>query len=64
MPGNGPRVIQSTVDRLRPLSLRLRYAYVTFTDGTKTLVRDKRDRAITCVFCRDLHITPMFFGPF
>ena len=28
----------------------------------KTLVRDKRDRAITCVFCRDLHLTSMFFG--
>ena len=21
------------------------------------------DRAITCVFCRDLHLTPMFSGP-
>ena len=25
-------------------------------------MRDKRDRAITCVFCRDLHLTSMFFG--
>ena len=24
---------------------------------------DKRDRAIACVFCRDLHLTPMFCGP-
>ena len=24
---------------------------------------DKRDRAITCVFCRDLHLTTMFSGP-
>ena len=22
------------------------------------------DRAITCVFCRDLHLTPMFSRPF
>ena len=26
----------------------------------KTLVRDKRDRAITCVICRDLHLRVMF----
>ena len=26
-------------------------------------VCDKRDRAITCVFCGDLHLTPMFCGP-
>ena len=32
------------------------------SDG-KTLVCDKRDRVITCVFCRGLHITPMFSGP-
>ena len=25
-------------------------------------MRDKRDRAITCVFCRDLHLTLMFSG--
>ena len=25
-------------------------------------MRDKRDRAITCVFCRDLHLTIMFSG--
>ena len=25
-------------------------------------MRDKRDRAITCVFCRDLRLTSMFFG--
>ena len=31
-------------------------------DG-KTLVWDKLDRAITCVFCRDLHLTPIFSGP-
>ena len=24
---------------------------------------DKRDRAITCVFCRDLLLIPMFSGP-
>ena len=30
-------------------------------DG-KTLVRDKRDRAITCVLCRDLLLTLMLFG--
>ena len=30
-------------------------------DG-KTLVCDKRDRAITCAFCRDLHLTLMFCG--
>ena len=30
-------------------------------DG-KTLVGDKRDRAITCAFCRDLHLTLMFCG--
>ena len=30
-------------------------------DG-KTLVCDKRDRAITYVFCRDLHFTLMFSG--
>ena len=28
----------------------------------RTLVRDKRDRGITCVFCRDLHLTLMFSG--
>ena len=32
-------------------------------DG-KTLVRDKRDMAINCVFCRDLHLTIMFSGPY
>ena len=25
-------------------------------------MRDKRDRAITCVFCRDLHLTLTFSG--
>ena len=25
-------------------------------------MRDKRDRAITCVFRHDLHLTPMFSG--
>ena len=30
-------------------------------DG-KRLVCDKRDRAINCVFCRDLHFTLTFFG--
>ena len=30
-------------------------------DG-KTLLCDKRDRAITCVFCRDLHLKLMFSG--
>ena len=24
---------------------------------------DKRDKAITCGFCRDLHLTPRFSGP-
>lgn len=28
----------------------------------KTLVCDKRDNAIACVLCRDLHITLMFSG--
>ena len=41
-------------------------AYVTGRqekeDG-KTAVCDKRDRAITCGFCRDLHLTPRFSGP-
>ena len=31
-------------------------------DG-KTLVCDKRDRAISCVFCCYLHLTPMFSDP-
>ena len=26
------------------------------------LVCDKRDRAISCIFCRDLHLTSMFSG--
>ena len=30
-------------------------------DG-KTLVCDKRDRAISYVFCRDLHLTLIFSG--
>ena len=25
-------------------------------------MRDKRDKAITCVLCRDLHLTVMFSG--
>ena len=29
-------------------------------EDNKTLVRDKREGAITCVFCRDLHLTFMF----
>ena len=29
---------------------------------SKTLLCDKPDRAITCVFCPDLHLTPMFTG--
>ena len=33
----------------------------TQQDG-KTFVCDKRDRAITCVFCRDLHLTLIFSG--
>ena len=32
-------------------------------DGNTQLVCDKRDRAITCVFCRDRHLPPMFSGP-
>ena len=28
----------------------------------KTLVCDKHDRAVTCVFCRDLHLTLLFSG--
>ena len=31
-------------------------------DNGKTFVCDKRDRAITCVFCRDLHLTLWFSG--
>ena len=30
-------------------------------DG-KTRVRDKRDRVITCIFCRDLKLTSLFSG--
>ena len=30
-------------------------------DG-KTFVCDKRDRAITCMSCRYVHLTLMFFG--
>ena len=30
-------------------------------DG-RTLVCDKRDKAVSYVFCRDLHLTPMFSG--
>ena len=26
------------------------------------LVRDKHDRAVTCVFCHDLHLTLMYPG--
>ena len=33
----------------------------TKQDG-KTLVCDKRDTAITCTLCRDLHLTPIFYG--
>ena len=29
---------------------------------TNQFTSDKRDRVITCVFCRDLHLTLMFFG--
>ena len=29
-------------------------------EDNKTLARDKREGAITCVFCRDLHLTFMF----
>ena len=28
-----------------------------------TCVTDKCDRAITCVFCRDRHLTSVFSGP-
>ena len=31
-------------------------------DNGKTFVCDKRDRAITCVFCRDLHLILWFSG--
>ena len=31
-------------------------------DG-KTLLCDKRDTAITCTLCRDLHLTAIFYGP-
>ena len=31
-------------------------------EDSKILVRDKCDRAITCVFCQDLHLTLMFSG--
>ena len=31
-------------------------------EDDKTLIRDKRDRAITCVFWRNLHLTLMFSG--
>ena len=32
-------------------------------EDRKSLVCDKRDRAITCVFCRYLHLIPTFTGP-
>ena len=48
------------------------FSYTQFTqqDGRKertakravTLVSDKRDKAITCMLCRDLHFTLMFSG--
>ena len=28
----------------------------------KTFVCDKHDRAVTCMFCRDLHLALMFSG--
>ena len=31
-------------------------------EDVKTLVCDKRDRAITCQFCRDLHLPLIFSG--
>ena len=41
------------------MSLRNRTAE---EENGKTLVRDKRDRAITCVSCRDPHLTLTFSG--
>ena len=32
-------------------------------EGSKTFLSNKHNRAMTCVFCRDLHLTPMFSGP-
>ena len=32
-------------------------------EDSKTLVCDKSDIAITCVFCRELHLMPMFSSP-
>ena len=57
----------------RPLSSTVRLRKFTFSEFTqqlgrreeeegKTLVRDKRDRGIACVFCRDLHLTLIFSG--
>ena len=34
---------------------------LTQQDG-RTLLCDKRDKAISSVFCRDLHLTSMFSG--
>ena len=33
-----------------------------YAKGRNTRMRDKRDKAITCVFCRDLRLTFMFSG--
>ena len=53
-------VAQQCWIRLHSSSL---WAYATGRqkeEDDKTCVRDKRDRAITCVLCRDLHLTLMF----
>ena len=38
------------------------FSEITQEDG-KMFVCDRRDRAITCVFCRDLHLTLTFSSP-
>ena len=47
--------------RFRVIIVSLRNRTTEKEEG-RTLVCDKRDKAISCVFCRDLHLTSMFSG--
>ena len=53
-------ILNSFGYRVQTYKIQQQLAYVTGRqdeeDG-KTLVRDKQDRAINSVFCRDLHLT-------
>ena len=54
-----------TEQKLQLGGLTYQYVYAKGRQGeedSKTLARDKRDRAITCGFCRDVHLTLMFSG--